>query len=346
MTHKGTLTLRTDRLILRRFTLADAEAMYENWASEDAVTEYLTWPSHPSVDVTRMVIGDWVKGYESADFYQWAIELKELGQVVGSISVVTQKPTVDSCELGWCIGSRWWGQGIMPEAGRAVLGYLFDEVGFDRIAAAHAAGNPKSGRVMQKLGMRYEGTFRQAGRCNRGVIDEVWYAILKDEFHAGAGSFRPMRRVRQELSRAETEAILRNGTTGVLAVHGDEGYPYAVPVNYVYKDGKIYFHGAKAGHKFDAMARDDKVSFCVIGQDQVMPEDFSDHYKSAVAFGRVRLLEGDEALRAVYDLGYRFNPDPAKARAEVAKSGVNAACFEITIDHLTGKQAKGLLPEA
>ena len=154
--------------------------------------------------------------------------------------------------------------------------------------------------------------------------------------------FREMRRTRQELSRAETEAILQNGTTGVLAVHGDGGYPYAVPVNYVYKDGKIYFHGARAGHKFDAMARDDKVSFCVIARDEVVPDAFADYYRSAVVFGRVRLLEGDAALQAVYDLGYKYNPDPAKVRAEVARDGAHAACFEITVDHLTGKQAKGL----
>ena len=120
MEHKGTVTLETGRLVLRRFTLADAEAMYENWASEEAVTEYLTWPAHGSVDATRAVLADWVKGYESTDFYQWAIELKQLGQVIGSISVTAQNPAVSGCELGWCIGSRWWGQGIMPEAGGIV----------------------------------------------------------------------------------------------------------------------------------------------------------------------------------------------------------------------------------
>ncbi len=184
MNHKGTVTLETDRLILRRFTLDDAETMYKNWASEDAVTEYLTWPTHESVDVTRAVLSDWTAAYERADYYNWAIELKELGQVIGSITVGPQKPAVAGCELGWCMGSAWWGRGIMPEAGQAVLRYLFDEVGFERVAAAHAVGNPKSGRVMQKLGMRYEGTMRRAGRCNQGVIDEVWYAILKDEFPA------------------------------------------------------------------------------------------------------------------------------------------------------------------
>lgn len=156
-------------------------------------------------------------------------------------------------------------------------------------------------------------------------------------------TFRPMRRTRQELSRAEAEDILRRGSTGILAVHGDGGYPYTVPLNYVYKDGRIYFHCARAGHKFDALLRDDKVSFCVIDRDQVVPDEFATYYKSAVAFGRARLLEDEAAVRAVYDLGCKYNPDPAKVRAEVAKDAAHAACFEIAIDHLTGKQAKGLL---
>ena len=154
-----------------------------------------------------------------------------------------------------------------------------------------------------------------------------------------------MRRARQELARAEAEDILRRGSTGVLAVNGDGGYPYAVPLNYVYRDGKIYFHCAKAGHKFDALLRDDRVSFCVVDRDQVVPDEFATYYKSAVAFGRARLLQGEAATQAVYDLGYKYNPDPAKVQAEVDKDAAHAACFEITVEHLTGKQAKGLLPK-
>ncbi len=155
--------------------------------------------------------------------------------------------------------------------------------------------------------------------------------------------FRAMRRTRQELSRAETEDILRRGKTGILAVHGDDGYPYTVPINYVYRDGKIYIHCAKAGHKFDAMARDDKVCFCVIDRDEVVPDEFATHYKSAVAFGRARLLEGEAIARAAWDLGAKYNPDPAKVQKAVEKDLAHVACFEITIDHLTGKQAKALV---
>lgn len=155
--------------------------------------------------------------------------------------------------------------------------------------------------------------------------------------------FREMRRIRQQLTQAETEEILVRGKTGVLAVNGDDGYPYAVPVNYVWQDGKVYFHGARAGHKFDAMTRDAKVSFCVIDRDEVLPEKLTDVYRSAVVFGRVRLLEGDELIQAAYDLGMKYYPVPEAVKAEIEKDLPRLACFEITPEHTTGKQAKELL---
>lgn len=87
--------------------------------------------------------------------------------------------------------------------------------------------------------------------------------------------FRKMRRGRQELSLEETEAILNRQTAGVLALSGDGGYPYAVPISYIYADGKLYFHCAKSGYKLDAIRRDPKASFCVIDQDQIVPEKFT-----------------------------------------------------------------------
>ena len=182
MDHKGTVFLETERLILRSFVMEDAEVMYRNWASDDEVTKFLTWPTHTDIEVSKAVLSTWIADYEKPDFYQWAIELKEIGEVIGSISVVRINEKVASAELGYCIGTKWWGRGIMPEAGKEVVRYLFEEVGFDRIAAVHAKDNLKSGRVMQKIGMTYEGTRRQAGFCNQGVIDEVWYSILKNEY--------------------------------------------------------------------------------------------------------------------------------------------------------------------
>ena len=182
MNHKGTILLETDRLILRKFLIEDSEAMYHNWASEDEVTRFLTWSTHSDVEVTRALLSNWIADYDKADFYNWAIELKEIGEVIGNISVVHIKENIECAELGYCMGTKWWGLGIMPEAGKAVVKYLFEEVGFNRIAATHDKNNPKSGRVMQKIGMTYEGILRKAGFCNQGVIDEVWHSILRDEY--------------------------------------------------------------------------------------------------------------------------------------------------------------------
>ena len=177
----GTLRLETGRLILRRFTVKDAEDMYSNWASDPEVTRYLTWPCHASPEATAELLTAWAEKYAEGDYFNWAIESKETGAAIGSISVVKLDETVDSAEIGYCLGRAYWGRGIMPEALRAVMDYMFDEAQINRLAAYHDANNPKSGRVMQKAGMRYEGTLRQAGRNNQGVCDMVCYAILRSD---------------------------------------------------------------------------------------------------------------------------------------------------------------------
>lgn len=102
--------------------------------------------------------------------------------------------------------------------------------------------------------------------------------------------FREMRRSRQQLSEKESMEILENGTAGVLALSGDEDYPYAVPISYVYCGSRLYFHSAVSGHKIDAVQKSNKASFCVISQDHIVPEEYTSYYKSVIAFGRIRLL--------------------------------------------------------
>lgn len=182
MNHQGTIKIETDRLILRRFKIEDADAMYRNWASDDEVTKYLTWPAHANVSVTRTVLEEWIQKYNDLDFYNWVIVLKEINEPIGNISVVKYEDKTSSAAVGWCMGKRWWGQRIMPEAGRAVLQFLFEEVGVNRIAAKHDQENSKSGRVMQKIGMTCEGTLRASGKNNQGIVDEVYYSILKEEY--------------------------------------------------------------------------------------------------------------------------------------------------------------------
>ena len=156
--------------------------------------------------------------------------------------------------------------------------------------------------------------------------------------------FRAMRRSKQQLSDEEAVEILEHGKTGVLAVAGDEGYPYTVPINYVYADGKIYMHSAKAGHKVDAIEANDKASFCVIDRDDVVPSDYSTLFRSVVAFGRIRIMDEESAkIAAIRLLGDKYNPGQDEAlEAEIARAYSRMHMIELEIEHLTGKQAKEL----
>jgi [ribosomal protein S5]-alanine N-acetyltransferase len=188
MDHTGTIALETSRLLLRRFTEPDAEAAYANWTSDQQVTEFLRWPVHDSVEVTRTVLDEWIRCYRQNDFYQWAIVLKEadLGPI-GTISVVDQDERLDSVHIGYCIGSSWWHQGITSEAFGRIIPFLFDEVAVDRIESQHDPDNQDSGKVMVRCGLTYEGTLRQADFSNRGIVDAAVYSLLSREYRAGRG---------------------------------------------------------------------------------------------------------------------------------------------------------------
>ena len=182
LTHKGTQTIETSRLILRRARREDAEPMFRNWASDAEVTKYLTWPTYEKVETAHQILDLWASEYEKPNYYQWMIVLKELGEPIGSISVVRQNDRVEGAEIGYCIGSHWWHKGIMTEALNAVIEYLFTEVGMNRVAARHDPNNPHSGGVMRKCGMKYEGTHRACDRNNQGICDAAQYAILRSEW--------------------------------------------------------------------------------------------------------------------------------------------------------------------
>ena len=157
--------------------------------------------------------------------------------------------------------------------------------------------------------------------------------------------FRPMRRNSQQLSREECERILGRCTSGVLALAGDGGYPYAVPLSYVYVDGAIIFHSAVEGHKVDAIKRDNRCSFCVIEQDEIKPAEFTTYFRSVIAFGRIHILEtADEKVQALRLLGCRYSPgDEPGLQHEIDKSLDHVLILRLDIDHISGKQAIELL---
>lgn len=157
--------------------------------------------------------------------------------------------------------------------------------------------------------------------------------------------FRKMRRFKQELQRDEIERILRVNTSGVLAVIDTDGYPYSVPLSYVYSDGKIYFHSAKSGHKIDAIKNCKKATFCVIDKDDVQPEKYTTFYKSVIAFGKVEIVDdGAVTLCAIRELGEKYYPNHDKElHAEIEKFKSAFLIIRFDIEHLTGKQAKELV---
>ena len=145
--------------------------------------------------------------------------------------------------------------------------------------------------------------------------------------------FREMRRKRQKLSKEECEEILFRGTSGVLAVSGDDGYPYAVPLSYLYENGKLFFHCAKAGHKLDSILRNEKASFCVIAQDQIVPEEYTTYFRSVIVFGRIRVMEEDDARRtAIEKLALKYAPgESAESREQAIERGVQASVHAGTL---------------
>lgn len=159
--------------------------------------------------------------------------------------------------------------------------------------------------------------------------------------------FREMRRIKQQLTKDECEEILERGKTGVLAVLGDDGYPYTVPINYYYEDGKIYLHCAKTGHTLDAVKSNAKVSFCVVDRDDIFQEKYTTLFRSVVAFGKAEILTDEAEMRSsVTALAEKYCPDFLEGiPAEVEREFGILCMIKINIEHMTGKQGKELLKE-
>jgi ribosomal-protein-alanine N-acetyltransferase len=186
LTHKGTQTLQTERLILRWLTENDAEAMFQNWATDEKTVEFLTWDAYEEIDKLKEFIAKCVLDYENIECYHWVIEFD--GTIVGTINLHDIQTKKERCELGYCIGSKWWSKGIVTEAAKAVIAFAFTELNASKICAYHDTKNPASGRVMQKCGMKQEGLLREHSIHRDGTrSDLVVYGILKHEWREANG---------------------------------------------------------------------------------------------------------------------------------------------------------------
>lgn len=184
MEHIGTREIETDRLLLRRFVKEDAQAMFDNYANDEMVTPFLSWPVHSDVTLTQNLLNEWIRGYNKLNQYKWAITLKDNpSEVIGDITAGLSESLgkIDASEIGYVLSRKHWGQGYMSEAMTAVTHYLLTEAGFNRVLARHDVANPASGKVMQKAGLQFEGIHRKGSLNNTGIIDTAQYAILKED---------------------------------------------------------------------------------------------------------------------------------------------------------------------
>jgi len=177
MIQAGTKTIRTERLTLRRFELADAETMFRNWVTDEEVTRYLRFLPHKNVDETRSILYNWIEDYEKDNTYLWGICLNS-GELIGSIGMFIKESDYQA-EIGYCIGRSWWGNGYISEALKAVVDYMFTNTDIERIEAYHAVENPASGKVMANAGMAHEGFVRHKYKNHNGFHDCNLYGIVR-----------------------------------------------------------------------------------------------------------------------------------------------------------------------
>lgn len=187
MKHLGTCRLDTQRLYLRRFKVSDATMVYNNWSSDDEVTQFVAWPTHQSVKMTRRILANWEVAYQSLNTYQWAIVERQSDEVIGSISLFQfdRRGHRHNCEMGYCLSKKYWNKGLMTEAAKTVLQFAFEQIGVDCVIAKHDVRNLASGRVMQKIGMTHDKLVRRAvlnGR--REWVDCETYVIFKENYES------------------------------------------------------------------------------------------------------------------------------------------------------------------
>ena len=187
MNDVGTVTLETDRLILRRIKESDADEAFKNWTNDPKVTRYITWDPHGNVEVTKKLFKDWEDRYNEPYTYKWVVYVKELDQIIGTIDIVDKKVVNKTCEIGYCYGSKFWNKGYGTEALKKVLEFLFNTVGFELIEIKHQEENSASGRIMQKAGLKYETTLRERilDKETKKRANLVIYSLTKDEYNKG-----------------------------------------------------------------------------------------------------------------------------------------------------------------
>ena len=180
----GTIKLETERLVLRKLELNDANSMFSNWCNDEEVTRYLPWDCHGNIETTKELLNIWLNDYNNYHTYRWIVILKESDKPIGTIDVVNKDIHNKVFEIGYCYSKETWGKGIATEALSMVIKFLFEEVGVEVVTAKHLENNPASGKVMRKNNMKYEATLksRVIDKVTKDRVGQVYYAITKEEY--------------------------------------------------------------------------------------------------------------------------------------------------------------------
>ena len=179
MEHRGAITLETDRLILRKLNVNDAEEVFKNWTSDDEVSKYMRWSTHKNIQDTIEWLKEEEKNYKNDNYYNWGIELKEIKELIGSMSAIYREED-GRYEIGYGIGKKYWRKGYTTEALKKVMNYLISEIGIKKFKCAHAKMNPASGAVMKKVGFKYvKDEFHESFDKTKKYDSKVYYLDVK-----------------------------------------------------------------------------------------------------------------------------------------------------------------------
>ena len=180
----GTINLETERLILRKGTIQDAEEIFENYGKDSLVSKYVVWNQHQSVEDTIKFMKTWQESYESNDSYKWVVIEKETKKIIGSITAVKVDIKNDTVEIGYCFGSQWWNKGYATETLKKVIEFFFEEVEIETLYANHLTANIASGKVMEKAGMKFEGLLRNRmiDKITKKPMGLKTYSIIKEDY--------------------------------------------------------------------------------------------------------------------------------------------------------------------
>ncbi len=338
------MKLETARLYVRPFAERDRDA-YMDYFRDPALWRMLGYRVDMSEQDLREEFAWRLENPEKV----LALALREDDRVIGHIVVGEPNPPVqghpvwsrkNGRSLSFALHRDFRRQGLMKEALGAVIDRLFTEdPALEFVNGGWFSFNPGSAALHRSLG--FQPDFTHVLRRNGEQIEAIEGFLTREAWENGGRTpaFRKMRRFKQQLPESECLAILEKEPRGVLAVLGEGDYPYALPLDFLYRDGKLYFHGARQGHKLDAIRRHDKVSFCVMDEGFRREGEWALNIRSVIVFGRIRTVDpsGEDVEELLRAFGGKYYPDPESLEREIRSGIGRVQMLELTIEHMSGK---------